>query len=417
MQSQIYLVGVGMGSAGTITEQAIEKIKACEALIGANRLVETALSYTGEKKTQIYISYQAKEIGKYIRENNYSTIVVALSGDVGFYSGAKKLLQELEGVQVELLPGISSMIYFCSKVQIPWEQICFGSAHGKRLNMIQRISRNRYCFFLLDGKESLEMLCSKLLYYNMSQVKLYIGERLSYPDERIISGMPEQIRTVAVDKLLVILVENPQAVNWVARTISDSAFVRGKVPMTKGEVRNVSIGKLQLLEDSVVYDIGAGSGSVAVEMALQSPDIKVYAVEYKEEALEIIKQNKRKFKADNVEIISGMAPKALENLPIPTHAFIGGSSGKIEQILAALFQKNPACRVVMNIIALNSLSKILQFLEKNPEYQSEIVQLQCSVSKNVGAYQLMMGQNPIYIITIWKNSEERELERKNEKNT
>lgn len=417
MQSQIYLVGVGMGSAGTITEQAIEKIKACEALIGANRLVETALSYTGEKKPQIYISYQAKEIGKYIRENNYSTIVVALSGDVGFYSGAKKLLQELEGVQVELLPGISSMIYFCSKVQIPWEQICFGSAHGKRLNMIQRISRNRYCFFLLDGKESLEMLCSKLLYYNMSQVKLYIGERLSYPDERIISGMPEQIRTVAVDKLLVILVENPQAVNWVARTISDSAFVRGKVPMTKGEVRNVSIGKLQLLEDSVVYDIGAGSGSVAVEMALQSPDIKVYAVEYKEEALEIIKQNKRKFKADNVEIISGMAPKALENLPIPTHAFIGGSSGKIEQILAALFQKNPACRVVMNIIALNSLSKILQFLEKNPEYQSEIVQLQCSVSKNVGAYQLMMGQNPIYIITIWKNSEERELERKNEKNT
>ena len=289
--------------------------------------------------------------------------------------------------------------------------------HVVVLNMIQRISRNRYCFFLLDGKESLEMLCSKLLYYNMSQVKLYIGERLSYPDERIISGMPEQIRTVAVDKLLVILVENPQAVNWVARTISDSAFVRGKVPMTKGEVRNVSIGKLQLLEDSVVYDIGAGSGSVAVEMALQSPDIKVYAVEYKEEALEIIKQNKRKFKADNVEIISGMAPKALENLPIPTHAFIGGSSGKIEQILAALFQKNPACRVVMNIIALNSLSKILQFLEKNPEYQSEIVQLQCSVSKNVGAYQLMMGQNPIYIITIWKNSEERELERKNEKNT
>lgn len=408
MQSQIYLVGVGMGSAGTITEQAIEKIKACEALIGANRLVETALSYTGEKKPQIYISYQAREIGKYIRENNYSTIVVALSGDVGFYSGAKKLLQELEGFQVELLPGISSMIYFCSKVQIPWEQICFGSAHGKRLNMIQRISRNRYCFFLLDGKESLEMLCSKLLYYDMSQVKLYIGERLSYPDERIISGMPEQIRTVAVDKLLVILVENPQAVNWVARTISDSAFVRGKVPMTKGEVRNVSIGKLQLLEDSVVYDIGAGSGSVAVEMALQSPDIKVYAVEYKEEALEIIKQNKRKFKADNVEIISGMAPKALENLPIPTHAFIGGSSGKIEQILAALFQKNPACRVIINIIALNSLSKILQFLEKNPEYQSEIVQLQCSVSKNVGAYQLMMGQNPIYIITIWKNSEERE---------
>lgn len=408
MQSQIYLVGVGMGSAGTITEQAIEKIKACEALIGANRLVETALSYTGEKKPQIYISYQAKEIGKYIRENNYSTIVVALSGDVGFYSGAKKLLQELEGFQVELLPGISSMIYFCSKVQVPWEQICFGSAHGKRLNMIQRISRNRYCFFLLDGKESLEMLCSKLLYYDMSQVKLYIGERLSYPDERIISGMPEQIRTVAVDKLLVILVENPQAVNWVARTISDSAFVRGKVPMTKGEVRNVSIGKLQLLEDSVVYDIGAGSGSVAVEMALQSPDIKVYAVEYKEEALEIIKQNKRKFKADNVEIISGMAPKVLENLPLPTHAFIGGSSGKIEQILAALFQKNPACRVVMNIIALNSLSKILQFLEKNPEYQSEIVQLQCSVSKNVGAYQLMLGQNPIYIITIWKNREERE---------
>nr|MCR5101293.1 precorrin-6Y C5,15-methyltransferase (decarboxylating) subunit CbiT [Butyrivibrio sp.] len=165
------------------------------------------------------------------------------------------------------------------------------------------------------------------------------------------------------------------------------------------------IGKLQLSPDSVVYDIGAGTGSVSIEIAQGAPDIQVYAIEKNEEALELLEKNKQKFAADNIEIIGGLAPTVLENLPVPTHAFIGGSSGNMEEILQKVFEKNPECRVVVNTIALNSISKLMEILEQNKEYQFDIVQMQTSVAKKAGDYQLMMGQNPIYIVTIWKEKE------------
>ena len=182
--------------------------------------------------------------------------------------------------------------------------------------------------------------------------------------------------------------------------IKDSEFIRGKAPMTKEEVRTVSLSKLELKEDSVCYDVGAGTGSVSIEMALRAWRGHVYAIEKKADALELLQQNQVKFAADNLTIISGTAPEAMEALPVPTHAFIGGSSGNLDSIVKCLLGKNPKVKVVINCITLETVGEALQLIRELEIDHTEIVQMSVSRSKSIAGYHMMMGENPIYIITL-----------------
>lgn len=404
MNNTVYLIGIGMGQDGTLTEKARECINKSVILAGAERMVEPFSEQAGAHKKEVLISYKPDEIGAFFRDKlqDGDSGAVLLSGDVGFSSGAKKLMTELEDFNVELVPGITSMVYFCSKLGISWEDVCMASGHGKRINMIQRIKRHELCFFLMNGQKGLQELCDKLIYYGMDNVLLSVGENLSYENEKIVIDYPQKIKELEFGNLLVVITKNENAKNWTNLSISDDEFIRTKVPMTKSEIRTLSIGKLGLTSDAVVYDVGAGTGSVSVEMALAAPDIAVYAIEKNVDALELIVKNKQKFAADNIDIIAGTAPEALVQLPKPTHAFIGGSSGNMSDIIECIFEKNPKCRIVANTIALNTFNQLLNIFENNIEYKYDIVQLQTSYAKLVGDYQLMMGQNPIYIITIWK---------------
>ena len=170
--------------------------------------------------------------------------------------------------------------------------------------------------------------------------------------------------------------------------------------MTKEEIREVSICKLKLHKDSVVYDVGSGTGSIAVEIAKLLEDSKVYAIEKKEEAGSLIQQNKEKFMLDNIEIISANAPDGLKNLPVATHAFIGGSGGNLKEILAVLYEKNPSMRVVINAISMETICDLREVLELEYIKNTDVVQLQVSRSKQVGAYHLMQAENPVWICSF-----------------
>ena len=134
--------------------------------------------------------------------------------------------------------------------------------------------------------------------------------------------------------------------------------------MTKGEVRQVSLCSLRLQKDSVLYDIGSGTGSIAVEAAHLSKGIKVYAIEKKEEAVALLAQNKEKFQVANMEIIRGTAPEACNGLEEPTHVFIGGSGGHLMEILEVLAAKKRRIRVVMNAISLETVAEFKQVKER-----------------------------------------------------
>ena len=182
--------------------------------------------------------------------------------------------------------------------------------------------------------------------------------------------------------------------------IPDSEFIRGQVPMTKEEVRALSICKLHLSESPVVYDIGSGTGSVAVEIARLCKSGRGYAVETKSEACALIKQNIEKFGLKNIRLVEGMAPAALEGLEAATHAFVGGSKGQFKEILAALLKINPRMRVVANAVTLESISDIQTVLKDFPVKNFECLQISVSRSEKAGNYHLMKAENPVYIFSF-----------------
>lgn len=403
LSQKISLVGIGMGAEKTLTLEGKKALNEAELLIGAKRMTEAV-----QKPCQMVLhEYRSEKIVEYIREHpKYRTVAIALSGDVGFYSGAKKLIDQLDG-NVEVICGISSVVYFMSKIGLSWDDAKIVSAHGRNCNLISLIRHNPKVFSILGTEDGVAVLASRLVYYGMGDVTLYVGENLSYENEKIFHDKAVNLTEYRGDALSVVTACNEKATPLSAvHGISDGEFLRGKAPMTKEEVRTVSLSKLRLSEDSVCYDVGAGTGSVSVEMALRAWMGQVYAIEKKEDALALLKENKKKFAVDNLAIIPGVAPEAMTELPAPTHAFIGGSSGNMQDIINLLLEKNPKVRIVINCITLETVTEAMNAIRDFGLEDVDIVQLAAARSKSIGRYHMMMGENPIYIISCSGRGEE-----------
>lgn len=401
LKPQITLLGIGMGSRDTLTIEGEKALEKAELLIGARRIAD---SVKMPHHTVVY-EYDSEKILKCIEENSqYEHIVIALSGDVGFYSGAKKLLHNL-GEDTRVICGISSVVYFMAKAGLSWDDAKIVSAHGRNCNLVSLICHSKKVFSILGTKDGISSLAGRLVSYGMGDVLLYVGENLSYENEKIFVKPAKELVSYEGDALCVVCAYNENASELMStHGIKDECFIRGKAPMTKEEVRTVSLMKLGLSEDSVCYDVGAGTGSVAVEMALRAHQGKVYAIEKKEDALALILENKKKFAADNLEIVGGCAPEAMEELPVPTHAFIGGSSGNLKDIIRLLLNKNPEVKIVINCITLETVGEAMEAIREFDFQEKDIVQMSVSRSKEVGRYHMMMGENPIYIFTCRRTS-------------
>lgn len=181
--------------------------------------------------------------------------------------------------------------------------------------------------------------------------------------------------------------------------ISDDLFIRGKVPMTKSEVRAITMSKLRLSEDSKILDIGAGSGSVSIEAALIAKEGHVTAIERNQAGIDLIHKNAEKFQVENIEVISGYAP---EDVPERDYdrVFIGGTGGKMKECLKfikGLLNKDG--RVVINLITIENLYKSMEGLKELKFENIETIQVQINRGRPIGGLTLMESNNPIYIIT------------------
>lgn len=399
---QLYLVGIGMGNEKNRTVEAEQICQSADLLIGARRMLQSVKT---EGKA-VFESYKPDEIAAYLAEHpQYETAAVLLSGDIGFYSGAKKLydaIERTEGLeQMEIYPvsGISSVVYFCGKLGVSWEDVHLLSLHGRKQNLIDAVKYHEKVFVLCGEKDGISKICCKLKEYGLGDVKVAVGTDLSYEQERIVQGTAESLMKEDFAPLSVLLICNSDVKKRIGHGLDDDLFLRGKVPMTKSEVRSISLSKLRLHKDAVVWDVGAGTGSVSIEAASLAKDGVVYAIEKKDEAIDLLEQNKRKFGTDNLEIIKGLAPEALEGLPAPTHAFIGGSSGNLKEILEVLLEQNPRVRVVINAIALETVAEAMQCLKSMAFTDVDIAQVSVAKGKKLGSYEMMMGQNPVYIFS------------------
>ena len=392
-----------------LTPEARRALDRAQVLFGAPRMLE---SFAGNyKKYPFYTRDRILPVLSELQETSREETVCAgilFSGDTGFYSGCRNLvpaLKKLDGAEVQVLPGISSVSALAAAVGICWQDGKILSTHGISEEdwipeFLDGAAHREKTFLITSGAKDVQRMGQLLAERHRENCICHIGCNLGMAQEQILRLPPEACKNFEEPGLCTVLVENPEPQpRRLTPGMGDDVFIREKVPMTKEEVRALSICKLHLTAPAVVYDIGSGSGSVSVELAGSDPSVKVYSIEVKEDAYNLTCRNVEKFGFANVTAVRGAAPECLESLPDPTHVFIGGSGGHLEEILVHLMNRKSPIRVVMNTVTLETLAEASQLMEKY-ELEGEICQVQVSRSRKAGAYHLMQGQNPVNIISF-----------------
>ena len=387
---EINIIGMGM-SEKTLTQEALELINEADILIGAKRLINE-FAHLNKPSHNAYLSHDILEI---VENTDAQKIAILVSGDVGFYSAAEKLVDVLKEYKPGMISGISSVSYFFAKCSLPWKNANLISCHGIDTNIVSSVRRNEYTF-ALTGKNIPE-LQKGLVKYGFGGLKVWVGENLGSDEEHIQETKVSQLGGREYSSLTVLIIENPDFDSRIRTGIDDEEFIRGKVPMTKSEVRAVCLSKLSLSPRDIAYDIGCGTGSVTVEMAFSAYDGKVYVFDKNEEAISLLEQNCQKFHLDNVEAICGLAPECLKGLPVPDVSFIGGSSGNMDEIVKYLYGLNSHMRFVITAISLENAMVALDSL-KSVGIDGDIVQVAVSKGKKIADLHMLMAQNPIFII-------------------
>lgn len=235
------------------------------------------------------------------------------------------------------MAGVSSVIYLAAKIGKSWENAAFVSLHGKKQSYIPVVLQNELTYFLTQGNVS--QICQELYKAGLGQAHIWIGENLSYDNEKITNGNVSEFTEYISEGLTVLAVYNEHSRAFSITGIADSSFIRSDVPMTKREIRASVVSRMAVSKNSCVYDIGAGTGSVTVELALHALYGTVYAVERTEEGCSLIAKNAEKFGLNNIEIIHGNAAAVIDSLPVPDKVFIGGSGGELEYIFSSILKK------------------------------------------------------------------------------
>lgn len=395
---RVTIVGIGPGSREAMTAEVRRALEEADCLIGAKRMLEAGL----RPNQTVFDAVSPAKIAEYINNHpEFHQFTVAMSGDVGFFSGTKKLLPLLSGCEVRVLPGLSSLVYLCARLGTSYEDVRPVSLHGRDHDIVPDIRKYRRVFTLVGGENGMGLLCKQLAEAGLGGVKVSVGENLSYPQEKVAVGTAAELAELTFESLSVALIENPTADPVVTHGLPDEAFQRTEsVPMTKSEVRSVCLSKLALTEHAICWDVGAGSGSVAIEMALQANSGQVFAIERKDTAVELLRENTRRFGPENLSVVPGLAPEACLCLPAPTHVFIGGSAGNMRQILDCILAKNPNARIVATAVTLESVAELTQCIKDIPFTYTEVVSMSVARDRKAGPYHLMMGQNPIFIFTM-----------------
>lgn len=403
----ISCVGIGMGDAAGMTVEARDAVLSADIVFGAARMLDTARCMIRETGPVLVEEYRADQIKNYLdTHTQYKRAVILLSGDIGFYSGADGIRRAFAHERLRYYCGISSVVYFASRIPTTWQDAKLISAHGRSSNVSGYVRRYPKVIVLSGTAKEAGKICEELVSYGLGHVKVTLGVNLSYPDEQIITGTPQEFLSCRTEGLHILLIQNQTVRPVITPGLPDESFIRGKVPMTKEEIRALSVAKLRLKPDSIVYDVGAGTGSVAVECARLCIDGAVFAIEKNPEGVSLISENSKKLCTANLSIVEGMAPEAMEGLPSPTHAFIGGSSGNLRQIVESLLQKNPEIRIVINTIALESIAETLHVIKELSIADADIVQVQAAKSRTLGRYHMMEARNPIYIVSFGGEKEE-----------
>ena len=384
------IIGAGSGQPDGLTREALDTIKLCDALISTERLAKDLTSiakitaYETSKLAQTAISIKEEHIG------------ILVSGDTGFFSVASSLNEKLkEHGKVEMICGLNSMQMLCAKFGVSYQDACFLSLHGRKGSLLGAVSYNKKVIALTGGEQNAQKLCQTLSATGLGDITVSIGENIGSEHERILTDTAKNLSEQKFADLAIMLVLNQNAAER-HLAVLDAEMERGKVPMTKQEARWTAVKMLDLKPSDTVYDIGAGTGSISMEMARKVYNGMVYSIERKKEAIELIEKNRKNLGSFNVLPFEGQAANIIDKLPVPDAAFIGGSDGEMGEIITKLLNKNPKVKVIISAVSLETLLEAKEAI-KNFDEQN-IVQIHSIRGHRINDTTEFTSNNPIYLL-------------------
>lgn len=405
---KVTIIGAGPGNPDLLSRAALDAIDIADVVIGAHRAL--AGIDVPPDVVRCELVKTADIVAALTDAASWQRAVVVMTGDVGLFSGARRLVEALSGdarVDVRVIPGISSASYLAARLARPWQDWRFASAHGVACDIVAEAERAGELFLVTSGGEDPSRLSGELVQAGFGDARVTVAERLSYPDERITCATASEIAGQTFDDLNVMLIDFAGGAGSSANSrwpyassgIPDELFIRGDVPMTKQEVRAVALAKLRLTATDTVWDVGAGTGSVSIEAALVARAGSVWAVERNAAGVRLIRENADAFGCGNVHAVPGVAPEALAKLPVPDAVFVGGSAGELPSIVEAALEKNPQVRLCVPCVTVETLTEACALLSGSRFKGFEACQVSAARAEAVGSHHLMKAQNPVFLVS------------------
>ncbi|MDO4975825.1 MAG: precorrin-6y C5,15-methyltransferase (decarboxylating) subunit CbiE [Eubacteriales bacterium] len=404
--SMLTIVGIGPGNAGYFMPIAKEKMEKAHTVIAARRILPMLEEKCDSETTQFTVMGKIKDtfllIDQLLKEEK--DVVLTVSGDPLMYSLYKTIQNDPISADwnMEILPGIGSLQMLGAAFGETMEDAKLLSVHGRSKSagsIALAVTENPKVFFLCSKEQGPAWLSQIMLDYGMNDVTVYAGSDLSYDNQLLVSGSPEEMAKKEFPSLCVAMIKNP-CPKEVTRPcfLSDSDFERDKTPMTKEEIRVLILHKMKLHPDDIVWDVGAGTGSISIECARQVPFGQVHAVERNDLAISLIAKNKEKFSTDNLTIWQGDAAEEVKKLPVPTKVFIGGSGGKLAQIMEVIASFGSPVQVTVSAVTIETIAESNEILGKyDPNF--DVIQATVGRGRKIGSYHIMDTNNPVMIFT------------------
>lgn len=393
---RVTLAALGGGDFYSCTWECIQALKDADMILGARRLLDSIPKSCTDYRVA---GHDPDVLLEKILESDVEEAVVVYSGDTGFYSGTRLLVPLLEREEVEyrVLPGISSVQLLASKLGVPWQDWNLVSAHGVDCNVLAEVMKGRSTCFLTGGRLKPETICGILNDAGLGFLEAVVGSDLTYPEEQLVTGTVSQFVDYEFPTLSVLLVDPAPLYPKRTPGIPDSAFLRGDVPLSKQPIRAAALAQMGVQPEDVIWDVGAGTGGISVELALAANEGTVYSVERNPDACQLIARNREKFCAWNLELVEGEAPDALEDLPVPDKVFIGGSGGEFRAILETVLEKNPEALICADAIAMETLTEAWNSM-KDLGLEPSVLQIAAASTRAAGKLHLLLSNNPAFLI-------------------
>ncbi len=398
----VSIIGMGI-SPDDLTAKYLKLIKQADILVGGKRHLDFFKDYPAAQKKIIGKIDETVKFIKKRMENEF--IVVLASGDPLFFGIGSLLIKSLGHKNVVVYPNISAIAAAFSRIKEPWQDIHVLSMHGRDNEhlLLKALTTKDTIAVFTDPDKNPSWLAKFLLENGITDFNISVFEQLGAPSERI--DQYNLVRAAemkfAEPNLAVLkrIPSQPEKTENIYLGMPDNYYERQNEVVTKPEVRVVTLSKLRLSPDHIMWDLGAGSGSISIEASFFIKNGKIFAVEQKPERIEQIKNNKNRFNVNNLEIINATLPSGLDKLPLPDRIFIGGGGRELKTIIRAAgkyLKKNGI--IVINTVLIQNLEAALDTL-KQIGLQTEVIQIQINRSKDMPWGQRLNAQNPVWIIS------------------